>query len=149
MVVRIVGPSSSYHDIETALDAASQGDTIKLSPGYSGEIVTVTKNNITIDGELSSQNIVLTIGSGVSGLVLLGEAPINVTDSSGNDTVSGNDGANVITVTGGINVVDGGAGDWVLLDAGDIIVHVFRPEVREFYQLEKMWLTDPAEPQDV
>lgn len=31
------------------------------------------------------------------------------------------------------------AGDWVLLDAGDIIVHVFRPEVREFYQLEKMW----------
>lgn len=33
-----------------------------------------------------------------------------------------------------------GTGDWVLLDAGDIIVHVFRPEVREFYQLEKMWL---------
>ena len=32
------------------------------------------------------------------------------------------------------------AGDWVLLDTGDIIVHVFRPEVREFYQLEKMWM---------
>ena len=30
-------------------------------------------------------------------------------------------------------------GDWVLVDTGDIIVHVFRPEVREFYQLEKMW----------
>ena len=29
--------------------------------------------------------------------------------------------------------------DWVLIDAGDIIVHVFRPEVRAFYDLEKMW----------
>lgn len=35
-------------------------------------------------------------------------------------------------------------GDWVLIDTDDVIVHVFRPEVREFYQLEKMWMPTDA-----
>ncbi len=34
--------------------------------------------------------------------------------------------------------------DWVLIDAGDIIVHIFRPEVREFYNLERIWSSDVA-----
>ena len=41
------------------------------------------------------------------------------------------------------------AADWVLVDAGDIIVHIFRPEVREFYNIEKMWQAPDLEEETV
>lgn len=37
------------------------------------------------------------------------------------------------------------SGDWVLIDTGDVIIHVFRPEVREFYNIEKMWAAPDLE----
>ena len=38
-----------------------------------------------------------------------------------------------------------GQGDWIVIDALDVVVHLFRPEVREFYGLEKMWTKDAAD----
>lgn len=43
----------------------------------------------------------------------------------------------------GVAVEGQATGDWVLIDAGDVIAHLFRPEVREFYALEKMWGGEP------
>ncbi|MEM8936679.1 MAG: ribosome silencing factor [Pseudomonadota bacterium] len=40
---------------------------------------------------------------------------------------------------GRCNIEGAGAGDWVLIDAGDVIAHLFRPEVRKFYNLERVW----------
>ena len=47
----------------------------------------------------------------------------------------------------GISVEGQKHGDWVLIDAGDVLIHLFRPEVREFYKLEKLW-GDAAARQD-
>jgi ribosome-associated protein len=46
----------------------------------------------------------------------------------------------------GTRPIDGASqGDWVLVDAGDVIVHIFRPEVRSYYDLEGMWrVGEPA-----
>lgn len=44
----------------------------------------------------------------------------------------------------GVAVEGLGQSDWVLIDAGDVIIHLFRPEVREFYNLEKIWMMPPG-----
>lgn len=44
---------------------------------------------------------------------------------------------------GAVRVEGASAGDWLLIDAGDVIVHLFRPEVRAFYALERLWGARP------
>lgn len=41
--------------------------------------------------------------------------------------------------TPAMNIEGKDSADWVLIDAGDVVVHLFRPEVRQFYNIEKMW----------
>ena len=50
------------------------------------------------------------------------------------------------TPLGRVSVEGLAQGDWVLIDAGDVIIHLFRPEVRAFYGLEKMWSIRSPEP---
>ena len=46
-----------------------------------------------------------------------------------------------------VGVEGAGAGDWVLIDGGDVIVHLFRPDIRGIYNLEKMWGMELPEPE--
>ncbi len=52
--------------------------------------------------------------------------------------------------TPALSVVGREQGDWVLIDARDVIAHIFRPEIRAFYNLEKMWAADlPQAPREL
>lgn len=48
-----------------------------------------------------------------------------------------------------VQVEGSGGSDWVLIDAGDIVIHLFKPEARALYALEKMWGSDLDEPAEV
>jgi len=49
----------------------------------------------------------------------------------------------------GVGVEGARQGDWILIDGGDVVVHLFRPEVRGLYNLEKMWGIEMGEPERV
>jgi Ca2+-binding RTX toxin-like protein len=99
-----------HGSIAAAMAAASENDTINLAAGYGPEVVTVTVSNITITGPADAAGIDLTIGANVTGLTLGGTAPFNVTDTNGDDVITGNAGDNQINVNDGNDTVDGGDG---------------------------------------
>ncbi len=45
----------------------------------------------------------------------------------------------------GVSAEGAGDSDWVLIDTGDVIIHLFRPETRDFYNLEKLWAAPPQD----
>lgn len=115
MPVFNVGPNSTYPSIAAAMAAAGASDTIQLEPGYRNETATVRHNGMVITGEASSTGIVLQLANGIATVSLTGAAPIDLQDASDGNSIVGNDGANVITVTGGSDAVSGGLGHDVLI----------------------------------
>ena len=86
---------------------------------------------IDLVGKTSMADFML-IASGTSSRQIRAIAENTVTEIKKNSNVN-------------VNIEGLNQSDWVLIDAGDIIIHLFRPEVREFYNLEKMWQVDSTE----
>ncbi len=111
MAVRTVGPTSTYHTIKAAMAAAGPNDTIRLSSGYRNETGTVTHSGMTVTGDATSTGIILKLGTGIATFTLTGKAPITVLDGPGGNGIVGNAGSNHITVSSGVDAVDGGLGN--------------------------------------
>jgi Ca2+-binding RTX toxin-like protein len=105
-----VGPDETYATISDAMTVASTGDQVLLEAGYGNESALVTVDNLFFNGTGTSVGIDLTLGAGIDTVTLMGHAPIHVFDNAGNNTITGNDGANFIEVSGGIDVAHGGGG---------------------------------------
>lgn len=117
MTIRTVGPSSDFPTIAAAMSSSGPGDVIELEPGYSNETATVLFSGMTIFGGTGSQGIVLNLGPGIATVTLTGTAAIKLRDASDSNGIVGNAGNNQITVTGGVDAVDGGLGvDRLIVD---------------------------------
>ncbi|MBC7635224.1 MAG: M10 family metallopeptidase C-terminal domain-containing protein [Acetobacteraceae bacterium] len=122
MTLRTVGLHSQFASIAQAMAAAGPGDTIQLESGYSHETATVRFSGMTIFGGAHSRDIVLNLGMGIATVTLTGTANIHLNDATDGNGIVGNAGNNVITVTGGIDAVDGGLGvDRLVVDYREAI----------------------------
>jgi Ca2+-binding RTX toxin-like protein len=117
MGILTVGPTSTFPTIAAAMGAAGTGDIISLEAGYGNENAAVTVDGLSFDGGPSSTDINLQLSSGISSITLLGTAPINVLDGPDANSIVGNDGDNIITVSSGVDTVNAGNGtDRLIID---------------------------------
>lgn len=117
MSIRTIGPHSDFPTIAAAMLSAGPGDTLQLEAGYSNETASVLFSGMTIFGSAGSKGIVLNLGAGIATVTLTGTAPIQILDAGDGNGIVGNAGNNRITVTGGVDAVDGGLGvDRLIVD---------------------------------
>jgi Ca2+-binding RTX toxin-like protein len=108
---------TNFATIQLAIAAALPGDTIQVEAAYAtAESVNVSVNNLTFDGLTAQTGITLTLAAGIATLTMTGTTPFTAVDNAGNNTITGNDADNSITVTNGLDTVNGGAG------TGDVLV---------------------------
>ena len=110
MTIRNVGPNSTYPTIAAAVAASAAVDIIRLEDRYSNERAVLTVEDLTVMGGASSRNIDLVLGAGIKDVTLAGLADIEVFDNRRSNTITGNGGDNELHVSGGTDVVLGGAG---------------------------------------
>jgi Ca2+-binding RTX toxin-like protein len=111
MAIRTVGPNSDFPTIAAAMQASGPGDTIQLEAGYSNETATIAFSGMTITGGAGSTGIVLNLAMGIATVTMTGTAPFELNDASDGNGIVGNAGDNRISVTGGVDAVDGGLGE--------------------------------------
>jgi len=110
MALRTVGPGGNFPTIAAAMLISGPGDTIQLLGGYSNETATITNNGMVVTGDVGSTGIVLQLGAGIATFTTAGTAPFTILDAGDGNGIVGNSGDNTVTVTAGIDAVDGGLG---------------------------------------
>jgi Ca2+-binding RTX toxin-like protein len=117
MTTRHVGAGASFSSIALAMAASGPGDSIILDNGYSNEAATVLWNGMTISGGAGSTGIVLQLASGIPIFATAGLAPFTILDAPDGNGIVADAGDNTVTVSGGVDAVDGGLGiDRLIVD---------------------------------
>ncbi|WP_321341261.1 DUF5801 repeats-in-toxin domain-containing protein [Breoghania sp.] len=100
----------TYGSLQTAHDAAASGYRINLVGTVTGESLTVTTDNLRIEGQADDTGNTLSLGGGVTTLTLLGDAPFDVIGNGSANVITGNAASNTIRGEGGDDTLDGGDG---------------------------------------
>jgi ribosome-associated protein len=145
----LVVPVSEGKTLRTAL--RKKADIIMPSPaGISGSSVSRAINTVLASLEDSKAENIVSID--IQGKSSLGDYMVVASGRSHRHVAAVADQLLKALKDAGLGHarVEGLAGaDWVLIDSGDVIVHVFRPEIREFYNLEKMWQAPDLEEETI
>ncbi|HEV7257126.1 MAG TPA: DUF5801 repeats-in-toxin domain-containing protein [Bosea sp. (in: a-proteobacteria)] len=114
----------TYASIQQANDAPTTlaGMRILIAGTIVGELATLTKDNLVVEGQADDTGIVLTLGAGANNVTLAGTAPINVVGNAGSNVIAGNDGANEIAGGNAGDTLSGGGGDDIFRLGADLVL---------------------------